>query len=130
LDSPPNPPTRQSRRGRRSAQAKWITSNPTSSFFPRAIPRKKLEPQDVLLIVEIADSSLRYDMNQKSLIYAGLGIREFWVIDAVKGATHVFLEPSADGYKVLRNYSSSDLVTPVFAPPAFALRLEDLEQSK
>jgi hypothetical protein len=69
-------------------------------------------------------------MNKKSLLYARLGIREFWVIDAVKRTTRVFLEPSADGYKVSRGYSSSDLVTPVFAPSAFALRLEDLDQSK
>ncbi|HZZ61120.1 MAG TPA: hypothetical protein VFE63_08110 [Roseiarcus sp.] len=52
------------------------------------------------------------------------------MIDAVKRATHVFLEPSADGFKVSRDTSSSGLVTPVFAPSAFALRLEDLEQSK
>ena len=103
---------------------------PDIIIFPRAIARRELKPQDILLIVEIADSSLRYDMNQKSRLYARLGIREFWVIDAVKRATHVFLEPSADGYRVSRNSSSSDLVTPVFAPSAFALRLEDLEQSK
>jgi Uma2 family endonuclease len=103
---------------------------PDIIIFPRAIPRRRLKPQDILLIVEIADSSLRYDMNQKSMFYARLGIREFWVINAVKRTTHVFLEPSADGYKVSRDYSSSDLVTPVFAPPAFALRLEDLEQTK
>jgi Uma2 family endonuclease len=103
---------------------------PDIIIFPRAVPRRKLKPRDILLIVEIADSSLRYDMNQKSQLYARLGIREFWVIDAVKRATHVFLEPSADGYRVSRNYSSSDLVTPVFAPSAFALRLEDLEQRK
>jgi len=103
---------------------------PDIIIFPRAIPRRRLKPQDILLIVEIADSSLRYDMNQKSLFYARLGIREFWVINAVKRTTHVFLEPSADGYKISRHYSSSDLVTPVFAPSAFALRLEDLEQTK
>ncbi len=103
---------------------------PDIIIFPRAIPRRKLKPQDILLIVEIADSSLRYDMNQKSLLYARLGIREFWVINAVKRTTQVFLEPSADGYRVSRDYSSSDLITPVFAPSAFALRLEDLEQSK
>jgi Uma2 family endonuclease len=103
---------------------------PDIIIFPRAIPRRKLRPQDILLIVEIADSSLRYDMNQKSLFYARLGLRELWVINAVKGATHVFLEPSADGYKVSRDYSSSDLVTPVFAPSAFALRLADLERIK
>jgi Uma2 family endonuclease len=103
---------------------------PDITIFPRAIPRRKLKPQDVLLIVEIADSSLRYDMNQKSLFYARFGISEFWVINAVKRATHVFLEPSADGYKVSRDYCSSDLVRPVIAPSAFALRLEDLEQIK
>jgi Uma2 family endonuclease len=100
---------------------------PDIIIFPRAVPRGKLEGRDVLLIVEIADSSLQYDMNQKALLYARLGIRELWVIDAMKRATRVFLEPSAEGYIVSRDYSSADLVTPVFAPPAFALRLADLE---
>jgi Uma2 family endonuclease len=103
---------------------------PDIIIFPRAIPRRMLKPQDILLIVEISDSSLRYDMNQKSLFYARLGIRELWVIDAVKRTTHVFLDPSADGYKISRDYSSAVIVTPVFAPSAFALRLEDLEQTK
>lgn len=103
---------------------------PDIIIFPRAIRRRELKPQDILLIVEIADSSLRYDMNQKSLIYARLGIREFWVIDVVKRVTRIFFEPSADGYKVSRDYSASDLVTPAFAPSVFALRLADLEQSK
>ena len=102
---------------------------PDIMIFPRAVPRRALGARDILLIVEIDDTSLRYDRTQKALFYARLGIRELWVIDAVKRTTHVFLEPSADGYKVSRDHSPADLVTPVFAPAAFALRLDDLEQS-
>ena len=49
-----------------------------------------LSPQNVLLVVEIADTSLRYDRGRKAGLYALFGVRELWVIDAVKLTTRVF----------------------------------------
>ena len=57
-----------------------------------------LSANNVLLVVEIADSSLRYDIGRKAALYASFGIRELWVIDAVRLTTRVFREPAADGY--------------------------------
>ena len=44
-------------------------------------------------MVEIADSSLRYDIGRKAALYASFGIRELWAIDAVRLTTCVFREP-------------------------------------
>ena len=47
--------------------------------------------------------------------------------DAVKRATRVFRKPSAEGYGETLDFGESDLLTPEFAPPEFALRLDELE---
>ena len=85
--------------------------------------------EHVLLVVEIADSSLRYDIGRKAALYASFGIRELWVIDAVRLTTRVFREPAADGYRDARDFGPADRLTPLIAPEAFALRLDELELS-
>lgn len=57
-----------------------------------------LRPDTALLAVEISHSSLGYDLLRKALLYAVHGIREVWVIDAVKLVTHVHRRPVIGGY--------------------------------
>ncbi len=52
-------------------------------IFPRASGIPGLAADKVLLVVEIADSSLEYDMGRKACLYASFGVRELWVVDAV-----------------------------------------------
>jgi Uma2 family endonuclease len=80
-----------------------------------------------MLVVEIADSSLRYDVGRKAALYASFGIRELWVIDAVRLTTRVFREPAADGYRDTRDLGPQDRLVPLLAPQAFAPRLDELE---
>ena len=72
---------------------------PDVVIYPRASGIRGLSGRNVLLVVEIADSSLRYDIGRKAALYASFGIRELWVIDAVRLTTRVFREPAADGYR-------------------------------
>ena len=51
-------------------------------------------------------SSLRYDIGRKAALYASFGIRELWVIDAVRLTTRVFREPAADGYRDARDFAA------------------------
>ena len=81
----------------------------------------------MLLVVEIADSSLRYDTGRKAALYASFGVRELWVIDAVKLTARIFRDPAPEGYSVARDFAPSDRVAPRFAPDAFALRLDELD---
>ena len=85
-----------------------------------------LEGGDVLLVLEVADSSRRYDRGRKAALYASFGVRELWVIDAVKLTTRVFRSPTATGYLDARDISSKATATPLHAPAVFALRLADL----
>ena len=56
-------------------------------------------PENVLVVIEVADTSLAYDLGVKVPLYARHGIPEAWVIDAATRQTRVFREPSAEGYR-------------------------------
>jgi len=100
---------------------------PDFVFYPVASGLLALSAENVLLVVEIADTSRRYDMGRKAKLYAAFGIRELWVIDAVKLTTRVLRSPTESGYLDKRDHRASDLITPAFASELFALRLKDLE---
>jgi Uma2 family endonuclease len=102
---------------------------PDVVIYPRAIALTEVSGSNALLVVEIADSSLRYDTGPKAALYASFGIRELWVIDAVRLMTRVFREPAADGYRDARDFGPQDKLVPLLAPQAFALRLDELELS-
>ena len=101
---------------------------PDVVVYPSSLEPKDLRGQNVLLVVEIADSSKRYDMGRKAKLYASFGVRELWVIDAVRLTARVFRQPAADGYRETRDFTAAERIVPLFAPDAFALRLADLKR--
>ena len=101
---------------------------PDVVVYPSALEPKDLKGPNVLLVVEIAHSSRRYDMGRKAKLYASFGVRELWVIDAVKLTARVFREPEAAGYRETHDFASAERMVPLFAPEAFALRLDDLKR--
>jgi Uma2 family endonuclease len=86
-----------------------------------------IKAPNVLLVVEIADSSKRYDMGRKAKLYASFGVRELWVIDAVKLTVRGFRVPSATGYGETRDFKASERLVPEFAPIEFSLALSELK---
>jgi Uma2 family endonuclease len=100
---------------------------PDVVVYPQASGIRELNADNVLLVVEIADSSLRYDIGRKAALHAGFGIRELWVIDAVRLTTRVFRAPAADSYRDMRDFSPVDRLLPLIAPEAFAVRLDELK---
>jgi Uma2 family endonuclease len=102
---------------------------PDVVIYPRSTGIRGLSASNILLVAEIADSSLRYDIGRKAALYASFGIRELWVIDAVRLTTRVFREPAPDGYRNAQDYGPTDQLTPSIAPEPFALRLDELELS-
>jgi Uma2 family endonuclease len=55
-------------------------------------------PDDLILMVEVAQTSLRYDLDRKAKDYAGWGAPVYWVIDLQGKRVEVFAEPHSDGY--------------------------------
>jgi Uma2 family endonuclease len=54
---------------------------------------------DILLAIEVSDTTLRTDLRIKAPLYARAGIPEYWVVDVNERAVHVFREPGIDGYR-------------------------------
>jgi Uma2 family endonuclease len=56
------------------------------------------QPQDIYLVVEVADSTLKQDCEVKDKIYAQAGIVDYWVVDIPHRQVHVFRDPTLTGY--------------------------------
>ncbi len=67
---------------------------PRPDFYEERLP----EAQDALLVVEVAETSLRHDLEVKLPLYAKAGIPEVWVVDLVREKVHVFRKPQGEGY--------------------------------
>jgi Uma2 family endonuclease len=99
---------------------------PDLILFPASMRVPDVRGDTVLLVVEIADSSLSYDLNVKAPRFAAFGVREYWVIDPIAVRTTVHLDPSPEGYRHVTEMPGSELLTPV-AAPSLAVRLTDLD---
>lgn len=65
-----------------------------------------------LLVVEVADSSLRYDLNAKASLYADAGVPEYWVVNLVDRELVVFRSHHEGDYRDRATYRSGDHVAP------------------
>jgi Uma2 family endonuclease len=71
---------------------------------------------EVVLIVEISDSSLTYDQTIKAALYAASGIAEYWILNIVDQRLEVYREPSDAAYAKYSALHSGDAVKPLAAP--------------
>jgi Uma2 family endonuclease len=59
-------------------------------------------PEDVLLLIEVADSSVTFDLRVKGPLYARYNIPEYWLVDLGREQVTVFRQPSAEGYRSMQ----------------------------
>lgn len=79
-------------------------------------------PADVLLIVEVADTSLSTDRAVKLPLYARAGLPEVWLVDLAHGVISVHREPGPGGYRRTSTGRPGDLLRPLAWPDrAFAV---------
>jgi Uma2 family endonuclease len=79
----------------------------------------------VLLLIEVAVSSLAFDRRVKARLYARHGIRDYWVIDANERVTWVHTGPSGDGWTSIVERGPRDVLA-TDALPGFSIRLVDI----
>ncbi|MEO0540855.1 MAG: Uma2 family endonuclease [Cyanobacteria bacterium P01_A01_bin.105] len=82
-------------------------------------------PDEILLLIEASDSSLKHDLETKSLAYAVAGIVDYWVLDVVNRELVAFQQPSPTGYQITQTYTDADRVTPL-SFKEFDVRVADL----
>jgi Uma2 family endonuclease len=90
-----------------------------------AIETRHPQPADVFLVMEISDSSLRYDRDIKLPIYATAGVPEVWIIDLPNRILHVFREPAGRVYNVVLRLNATDSAS-TMAFPEIEIAVSDL----
>jgi Uma2 family endonuclease len=85
---------------------------PDIMIHPAAIETPDVRGGDVWLVVEVADTSLHYDILTKARLYAENGVREYWVIDARTLSTKVHREPAGQAYAIEREVAMDERLVP------------------
>ncbi len=91
----------------------WVAERDYSGSRPTS--------RDVLLLIEVADSSLDYDRGEKAELCAEAGILDYWVANLVDRVVEVRRDPARGRYQSLRVYAGHDEVRPL-AKPQIVLR--------
>jgi Uma2 family endonuclease len=73
-------------------------------------------PSEVFLIIEVADSSLKYDREKKAPMYAKAGITDYWVLDVIGRKLYVYRSPSQTGYQSKMILSEEATISPLAFP--------------
>ena len=81
-------------------------------FYRAQAPRS----EDVLLIMEVADSSLAYDRDVKIPLYAESGVLEVWLVDLTSNSIFSYRRPSSSGYRETRRHRRGDTISPEAFP--------------
>ena len=71
---------------------------------------------DVLLLIEIADTTVEYDRTIKLQLYAAHDIAEVWLFDLRRGVVEVNLEPTAKGYRRRLERKNTEILSPSLLP--------------
>jgi Uma2 family endonuclease len=77
--------------------------------------------EEVLLVVEVSDTTLRYDRTEKASLYARAGILEYWILNLPERFLLVHRQASAEGFGSLTTLTETDHITPLAAPQASIL---------
>ncbi len=88
----------------------WARRHPASDHHP--------EPHDVLLLIEVADTSLNDDRGEKLQIYAEVGIAEYWIVNLIDEQVEVYRKPIGRSYEEQSVYRKDAEISPLALPAA------------
>jgi Uma2 family endonuclease len=83
------------------------------------------QAQDVLLLIEVAESSLAFDQGAKRDLYARFGVSEYWVIDVNAERVVAYARPAEGAFQHTREYRRGESISPA-AFPALQIPISDL----
>lgn len=91
-----------------------ILLKPSADDYTRQNPG----PDDVLLLVEISESSLEYDRTEKIPAYGRAGIPEVWIVNLVQLTIEIYRDPNFTGYESKKVFRAGDKISPAAFPDA------------
>jgi len=93
-------------------QPDLILLRPREDFYSARLPT----PADILLLVEVSESSLSFDQGIKRALYARQGVAEYWVFDLPGRRVHVYRDPTVEGYGDASVHTLNEAVSPRALP--------------
>lgn len=99
---------------------------PDFIFVSKSVGLEGLAGPTALLAIEIADTSIAYDLGRKSEIYASFGVRELWVLDVNQRKLSVFRDPLPTQYPLRVDYDAQEIIHAAWIP-GLTLRLDTIE---
>jgi Uma2 family endonuclease len=87
--------------------------------------RSHATPGEILLLIEVADSSLAFDRDTKAPYYAACGVTETWIVDLEAEQVLVMRSPSPSGYGQIRDRSRGDRLQ-IEAMPDISFSVDDV----
>ncbi len=79
---------------------------------PRRYGRTRPTARDVMLLIEVSDSSLPSDLQEKADIYAEAGVQEYWVIDVPSSRVHILSKSDGKSYRKIEIAVSPQFLSP------------------
>jgi len=89
-------------------QPDLVLLRPRPDFYAQGHPG----PEDVLLVVEVAETSAEYDRTIKLPLYARSGIPEVWLVDLAAAAVEVHRRPTPEGYQEVQRVRRGERLAP------------------
>jgi len=75
-------------------------------------------PEDVVLLIEVSDTTAVYDLGGKALLYAQAGITDYWVVLVNEAVIVRHRTPTPEGYKEVTRLVGADTLSPLAMPEA------------
>ena len=97
---------------RTEPQPDVVLLQPRADYYETAHPI----PSEVLLLVEVSDSTVNFDRDVKVPNYARSGIQEVWLWDLEANCLEVYREPTANGYTSIQKFERGEIVSPLAFP--------------
>jgi Uma2 family endonuclease len=85
-------------------------------FDPHFYSKTHPTPDDVLLLIEVSDTTVRYDRNVKKPLYARYGIIEYWLVNLKDNCIEVYLKPQAQDYTLIHIKHKNEIIVPSQLP--------------
>lgn len=78
--------------------------------------KRRPEPADVLLLIEVAESSLANDRGEKASLYAEAGVAEYWIVNLRDETIEIHRKPKGDRYREITTVGVGQSISPVAFP--------------
>ena len=101
-------------------------TNPDVLVHPKSLKTPDVRGPTTELVIEVADTSLDFDLRTKAPVYAAHGVREYWVINAWTLETMVHREPTAAGFGLTLSVQP-DTKLAASLLPWFTVQLDQLD---